>query len=275
MNILFWNINKKDLSEQIKDIAEFKSIDILILCEYRMNDVAFLNNLNKNISTFKISNCIGCDKIKIYTKFSLSQLKIINESARWTIRQITHPFYSPFLLVCTHLPSKINWDSSSQLMEATIFRDAIENAKKITGVSRTVIIGDLNMNPFEDGVTSTLALHATPVKSIALSGKRRVQKKDYEYYYNPMWNFLGDESMGDVAGTHYYRSSQHVSLDWNIFDQVIISPNMINFVPNKQLEIITKTLKHNFITANGKINDKYSDHLPLKLFIKPDKLTTN
>lgn len=271
MNILFWNTNKKDLSSAIAEIAHLKDIDIIILCEYAMNDFEFLIKLNNSDSIYKLSNCIQCAKIKIFTRFNLGALGIISETTRWTIRIITYKHYSPFLLVATHLPSKANWSASSQFVEATNLRDAINDAQRDTKIVRTIIIGDLNMNPYEEGLINTKALHATSDKQIALKKSRVVQGAAYGYFYNPMWNFLGDESAGDVPGTFLYKGTEHSRIDWNIFDQLLISPAMIKFVPNKHIKIITQSNSFSLIKNNGKIDSvKYSDHLPIIFNIQPD-----
>ena len=250
VDILFWNINKKDLTNEISEIANQHKIDIIILCEYNLDDSYTTAQINQGESIYKISNCFGCTKIKIFTSLSLSKISIISESDRWTIRKIQHNLFRPFLLVAAHLPSKNYFSDNDQTLEAINFRDSIDKAKMESGIDRVVIIGDLNMNPFEDGLLSTKALHATPDRNIALRVKRKVQGKEYEYFYNPMWNFLGDE----------------------IFDQLLISPNMIKYISNKKIQILTKAKTFSLL-KNGQINKtKYSDHLPLIFNIFPDRL---
>jgi hypothetical protein len=70
--------------------------------------------------------------------------------------------------------------------------------------TRTVVVGDMNMNPFEDGMCRSEGLHAVMCKHIARKEKRTVLGKERLFFYNPMWNFLGDETRGP-PGT-YYRS---------------------------------------------------------------------
>lgn len=269
MNILFWNLNKKDLSSEIAEIAHLKDIDIIILCEYAINDFAILNLLNTGQSIYEISDCIGCDKIKIFTKLNPNNLTIISETLRWTIRKVENANAHPFLLVAAHLVSKVNWNNSSQLIELTVFRDAINEAQVKYQIKRTIIIGDLNMNPYEEGIISTRGLHGTSDKKIALKQKRTVQGKEYEYFYNPMWNFLGDESIGNVPGTFLYKSSEHSRIDWNIFDQLLISPSMIPSISNKNIEIITQSTSFSLLKDTGEIDStNYSDHLPIKFNIQ-------
>ncbi|RYU93972.1 endonuclease/exonuclease/phosphatase family protein [Emticicia agri] len=271
MKILFWNLNKKDLSKEIKELIVHNDFDILLFCEYEIDDFFFLNYINTGTTIFKLMPSIGAIKLKHFTKYNLKFFKLHSESKRWAIRVIDHPFYSPFILASTHLPSKNNWHDDSQLIEASIFRNAINRAQVETNISRTVIIGDFNMNPYESGLISTTAFHSTQDRNIAKRIKRRVQGNEYNFFYNPMWNFFGDQSIGKVPGTYLYSSSEHLQLDWNIFDQVLLSPDIIDFVPLKGLEIITNTGKQDLIRADKIIDNTFSDHLPIKLELKTDK----
>lgn len=271
MNILFWNTNNKDLINAITELAHLKDIDIIILCEYKMIDSTLLNSLNSGQSVYEVSDCLGCEKIKIFTKLDLPNLTIVSEAKRWTIRKVNYPSQSPFLLVAAHLISKANDNNNSLFTEFIVFRDAINKAQNDEQLERVVIVGDLNMNPFEEGIIATRGLHATSDKRIALKQKRKVQGNEYEYFYNPMWNFLGDESVGDAPGTYLYEKSEHSRIDWNILDQVLISPSMISSIPNKGIEIITKSTSFSLLRNNGKIDStNYSDHLPIKFSITTD-----
>lgn len=271
MNILFWNTNKKDLSSAIAELAQLRDIDIIILCEYEMDDKLMLKRLSLGTSNYSISDSITCDKIKIFAKLKPDNLEIVSEAPRWTIRKIEGINQSPFLLVAAHLVSKVNWSNASQFSESIVFRDAIDKAQIEAVIKHTIIVGDLNMNPYEEGLVSTLALHATSDKKIALKQERTVQGNEYEYFYNPMWNFLGDESVGDVPGTLLYKGSEHVRIDWNIFDQILISPSMITSVPNSGIEIITTSDSFSLLKNSGEIDSKnYSDHLPIMFNVQPD-----
>ncbi len=259
------------MSSAITELAHSKDIDIIILCEYEMDDDVMLRQLNSDTPKYTISANITCDKVKIFSNLNVDNLEMVSETSRWTIRKVESTDKPAFLLVAAHLVSKMNWSSESQFGEAIIFRDAINKAQTESGVKHVIIIGDLNMNPYEEGLVSTVALHATSDKKIALKQQRTVQGNKFEYFYNPMWNFLGDESVGDVPGTFLYKGAEHMRIDWNIFDQILISPSMIASVPNKDIEIIIKSTSFSFLKNNGEIDAiNYSDHLPIMVSLQLD-----
>lgn len=107
-------------------------------------------------------------------------------------------------------------------------------------------------------------LHAVMTKKIALSLSRKVQGKEYKFFYNPMWNLLGDHSPG-VPGTYYLRQSVHKVYFWNILDQVLIRPELLDTFKVEDLKIVDYDDKVSLLNAKGHPNkNKYSDHLPIK-----------
>ncbi|CAN5165096.1 hypothetical protein BH09BAC4_BH09BAC4_22490 [soil metagenome] len=48
LNVLFWNVQKKDLTAQIVNIAHSKDVDILVLAENLVSSVQLIQALNVN-----------------------------------------------------------------------------------------------------------------------------------------------------------------------------------------------------------------------------------
>jgi len=78
-----------------------------------------------------------------------------------------------------------------------------------------------------------------------------------------MWSFFGEEGKGEVNGTYYYRKKGHICYYWNILDQVIFRPEVIEYFDEDSLQIITNTPNYNLLKSNGRVNEKISDHLPV------------
>ncbi len=118
------------------------------------------------------------------------------------------------------------------------------------------------MNPFEAGMIMGNCFNSVMSRNIAKKGSRIVQGKEYKYLYNPMWSFFGDLSKTPL-GTHYYNSSTHINYHWNIFDQVLIRPELIDCVKYDELKILVNDGNLNLLNKNGIPDKKVSDHLPL------------
>jgi hypothetical protein len=126
-----------------------------------------------------------------------------------------------------------------------------------------VLVGDLNMNPFESGVVGANGLHAVMTQERAQRGVRKVGGKEYPFFYNPMWGFFGDLTKGP-PGTYHYDSAEQVTYFWNIFDQVLIRPALLQHFDATSLKVISGDEKISLLNEQG-IPDKanVSDHLPI------------
>jgi hypothetical protein len=126
-----------------------------------------------------------------------------------------------------------------------------------------VLVGDLNLNPFDHGVVSTAGLNGTMTKRIAGRGNRVVQGSSYQFFYNPMWNCFGDAS-GQPPGTYYYERGDHVSYFWHMFDQVLVRPDLMGSFSHDHLRILHTDGQVSLVTPAGSPDSKKaSDHLPL------------
>ncbi len=81
-----------------------------------------------------------------------------------------------------------------------------------------------------------------------------------------MWNYFGDSEA--PYGTIYHRTSGHVSHEWNLYDQIIIRPEMHNYLENDAVSIITNIAGHSLLKSYNRPEEKFSDHLPILLKLK-------
>ena len=197
MTFLFWNIKKKPLQKIISDLAEIHEVDVLILAECEIERSDLLRQLNSRSGqrfSFPFSTS---KKIEIYTRFPTSWLRPVAEEGGISIRHFRNPIRrTQTLIVAAHLPSRLYLEEGDQMQLAPRWRQYIEEAEKSVGHKRTIVVGDLNMNPFDPGVTSGEGLHGVMDKRIAEKGSRKVVGKVRDFFYNPMWSFLGDQSEG-------------------------------------------------------------------------------
>lgn len=113
-----------------------------------------------------------------------------------------------------------------------------------------MIIGDLNMNPFEHGMIAADGIHGISDRRIAAKGTRQVGKKLRRYFYNPMWNHFGD-GLPAPPGTYYYDSSSQVNHYWNIFDQVLIRPELLDGFNDENLKVVTEIDSTSLLKESG------------------------
>ncbi|MCK4823091.1 hypothetical protein KA005_45445 [bacterium] len=150
------------------------------------------------------------------------------------------------------------------MVESQMFKQEIEMAEKQCQNYNTIIIGDFNMNPFEKGMVAASAIHSIPCSLTAKERKRVIKGREYSMFYNPMWNLFGDND--NKPGTYYYKKASHLVYFWNIFDQVIIRPELIDKFNSKSLEIISKAGEISLVDENHR--PCLSDHLPIFFSLK-------
>ena len=260
---VFWNVNGKELGENICRLADAHQVDVLILAESPFRPEALELLLTEGCAaTFRF--CYGdCKRIQIYARFAPENIRPVRDDPRFTIREVTLPSRVTLLLVGAHLRSKLHADQRTQLLDCQELADQIRQAEEAAGHTRTLLVGDLNMNPFEDGVAAARALNAVMSRDIALGGQRELHDKRYPFFYNPMWGHLGDVS-GTPAGSYFYRSSDDVCYYWNIFDQVLVRPDLLEYFDANAVRILDSDGKSRLV-GDGRPPQRpvLSDHLPL------------
>lgn len=263
-SFLYWNINSKPLESLISNIAENRQVDVIMLAECSIATDVLLNALNSSKhASYHYAPNRACEKIEVFCRFPSDFIQPIFETDRLTVRQLTLPGLTDILIAITHFPSKLHWSDASQAMESVELADAISAAEKLAGHSRTVLVGDLNMNPFEDGVVSARGLHSVMSRDVAMKRVRVIQSREYPLFYNPMWSLLGDMSPGP-PGTYYYSNSEHKVFFWNMFDQVLIRPDLLPQFNDRALEIVLSDGNSSLLAPTGVPNSKIaSDHLPV------------
>jgi hypothetical protein len=261
LTFLFWNTNRKPVGETISALAQEHRVDLVAIaeCATTPDEMMRLLNADETVFHFPFS---AADGIQIYTRFSGDFLTPLFESNRASIRRLHLPALPELLLAVVHAPSKLHARAESQAAEASILARRISGLEAEQGHSRTILMGDLNMNPFEAGVAASGYLHGVMSRQVASRGQRRVVGDDYAFFYNPMWGHLGDR-LGGPPGTHYYDNGEHFNYFWNVFDQVLIRPSLLEWFRPEDVRVLTRVRGTTLLTANGIPQTQYSDHLPL------------
>jgi hypothetical protein len=203
------------------------------------------------------------ERIRIFTRFSPSFLRATYEDDRVSVRHLMLPAQRQILIVAVHMPSKLFWSEDSQAFQCTeLSRMVIEQETKV-GHRNTVLIGDLNMNPFEKGLVSANGLNAVSSRQVASRGSRHVLSRHYPFFFNPMWAHFGDRR-GHPPGSYDYDRAELVNYYWNVFDQVMVRPDIMDRCDGEGIKILTKAGDISFLRDDGTPNSKdFSDHLPL------------
>jgi hypothetical protein len=237
---MFWNVAGKYVPEAIAAASIENEIDMLILAECPIREVELLISLNSSTSRQTYTEIHkGLSKLRMFTRLPESGVTPVYDDGRVAIRRIAPPVGRELLLVAAHLPSKLRTDDQTQSNKVRNVCSEIALAEKNAGHKNTIIIGDLNMNPFEHAMVAADGFHAVMDTHVAMKMCRTVNGRDYDFFYNPMWSLLGDNSLGP-SGTYYYNSGGLINYYWNTFDQILIRPELIEFFDPKRLKVLTE-----------------------------------
>ncbi len=270
MRIFFWNIKRNITSDLFKAIGDEVDPEIVLLAESGVSPAEILINLNATNVRYCFNPDPVCDKVLMFSKFESHRVIPIAGNDRYTVRKVEVPGYECFNLMALHYPSKLYSDSVDQSAEAPLYANAIRGFEDRVGHERTILIGDFNMNPFEPGMIQASGFHAVMSQKVALTGSRIIGGRKYPFFYNPMWRFFANNGKETINGTYYRNTAKQVNYFWNIFDQVLIRPEMIRYLNDNSVEILTKIgPDYSLVTISGKIDTAVSDHLPIILTLKP------
>lgn len=263
VTFLFWNVFKRPLETRIARIAAAHSVDVLMLAEYETEPGALLTALNAAGNSVYNLPFDPSQRIKIFTRLpETSLLPQFNDvSGRLTIRRLRLPATQDVLLGVVHLVSKADFSDEEQGELAGTISADLNRVEDELQSRRTILVGDFNMNPFDKGIISARGFHATMTKRQAGKKERIVQRRKYRYFYNPMWGHFGDRTAGP-AGTYYFRSSRLHQYFWNMYDQVLLRPVLMENLMS--LEILTSDGVETFMTQDKTPRQRGgSDHLPI------------
>lgn len=168
-------------------------------------------------------------------------------------------------VIVNHWPSRIGGqEQSSYLREAAAalnkqIADSLWAADPNRGI---IIMGDLNDDPDDKSIKEVL------------NAKKKSSQVDAQGFYNPWWSLLRDKGIGTLA----YKG------DWNLFDQIIISGNLVSenaaeaglqffkeHVYNDDFLIDPNGTRQGYplrTFASGMWLNGYSDHFPVEVFFK-------
>ena len=276
MNFLFWNLQKNNsFFNVICEMVKENSIGVAMFAEFPVGEQKrLLEDLKKVYPAFRYVQSVKPAKVEIFTVLPESELFTMLDERRFTVkRYISKTLGKSFNLVLCHLDSKTNDANaeSNQAEEVRFVAQAICELEASEKNGYTIVCGDLNMNPFEEGMVGSSCFNAVMDKTIARNLKRTVFGREYKMFYNPMWGLLGDNGRSVVSGTHFFNPHRHVQYFWNMFDQVLIRPEVIPYFSDRYLRILTGTKSMSLLTDNHTMRTIYSDHLPIKFSIKTKK----
>jgi hypothetical protein len=263
ITFLFWNVNQRPLYDRIARLAAVNSVDVVILAECTMQSAVVSRALNATgAATFRVVQGSGTE-LRLFTRFPLSgwHARFQDTLEAWIGFRVSIPNVPDLLLFVVHLPSKLWTTEHDRSLGVSLLAADIQMFEQQERHTRTIVVGDLNVNPFEAPIVGAGGLHGVMDRRVAERETREVRGREYPMLYNPMWGFLGDRTPGP-PGTYYRSSSESVNYFWNTYDQVLVRPALMTHLSD--VRILDTDGTESLLTPHG-VPDiaNGSDHLPI------------
>lgn len=270
LTVLFWNMGGQDRAHLCARLAHRHEVTVLILAECPQPDLVFgalnppgqpaLYNLLVNPTTPGEAREA---RVQVFTRLPSAEWVRLRTERHFAIDVLDRIGVPELLLCAAHLPSPLHTSERERDDSLRRLGAAISEAESQRGHTRTLLVGDLNADPFQYGVYSPDGLHAVPTRQVALQRTRTVGGTDYPFFFNPMWRFFSDATPGP-PGTYYRRKAQHDVRFWYMFDQILLRPDLLQYFDDQNLEIVTTDGQTSFAGRDGRPNPKAgSDHFPI------------
>ena len=165
-------------------------------------------------------------------------------------------------VIVNHWPSRLGGQEQSEpnrVAAAELSKHIADSLWTVHPEMGVIIMGDLNDDPMNKSC------------AVVIGAKRESKDVEPHGFFNPWWNIL-DHGIGTLA----YKSA------WNLFDQIIISGNLVD-APDDQWHFYeAKVLNFDFLKdtegnrvgypkrtyASGSFLGGYSDHFPTEIFLR-------
>ena len=166
-------------------------------------------------------------------------------------------------VIVNHWPSRLGGQEKSEpnrIHAAELSKAIADSLWRVDPDMGVIIMGDLNDDPMDKSCAKTLG------------AKKKADGVGAHGFYNPWWEML-DKGIGTLA----YKSQ------WNLFDQIIISGNLVNTDGGKAWTFFdARVLSFDFLKdtegnrvgypkrtfSAGSYLGGYSDHFPTEVFFR-------
>jgi hypothetical protein len=206
-----------------------------------------------------------CERLQLFTRLGRDTLTEVAHHRCYTLRRLVIPEHTELLLAVAHLRSPLHANLGTRNEAAKNFARAVSSLEETVGHRRTLVTGDFNLDPFEEGIAGASGFHGVMTAVLAQANNQgRLHDGEFcRFFYNPMWALMGAGER-TVPGSYFYWSTEQLAYFWHTYDQVLLRPELIPHWEGAGLRLLTEDGVLQFLQENGRPDTKrVSDHLPL------------
>jgi len=155
--LMFWNVGRQNDPEAIGQLCREHDVDILLLAEAETPSARLttaINDATGSRRTLRELPHLGESRIRALSSYPQEFLATAFDDGHVKMLELRQPIGLPLLIDAVHLPSKLWSDNDDQQYRIRQLRNDITAQETRSWHQNTVVIGDLNMNPFKDALTA-------------------------------------------------------------------------------------------------------------------------
>lgn len=262
LSFLFWNLQKKSLQDLAAKLALEHNVGVLLLAEC-CDKIDVLSSLRRlSNPDWQCANEIF-DRVMVFYRPSYVKVRARGDDrgGRIGFFHLDSASRGRILMVAVHLRSLEYANPEELTVSLPRIADAIEyhENEKNHRLSTAFVVGDFNVDPYDAGMRTVDGLNASMTRRGTGLASRTVEGMSRQRFYNPMWGFFGDRTVGP-AGSFYYGSAP--SEPWHIFDQLLLRSGLADALD--EVLILDRVGEESLVSDSGIPNtSRGSDHLPL------------
>jgi hypothetical protein len=247
LTVLYWNFKSQraDRVSVVSRVVRRHKVDLLVLADTLVDLTELLDELRLVDGRFALWED-PWTTLKVFTRFPSTDLEHYGTAGQTTVWRLRRGGLD-VLLAAAHFYSRRTAGREVQdvLVEET--RRTIIDAEQRANHRRTILFGDMNMEPFDKGIIN----HRTGLGALPTRGLTRKRSEDpsnnLRWFYNPAWSRMGREPSeygphtyeDGPPGTYYYRSSlDPFNLYWCHYDQLLVRPELFDFFDDRSFRIL-------------------------------------
>jgi hypothetical protein len=261
---VFWNMARKPQITLASAIIHQNQVDVFLTAEFGGEGEQLLSQINTDGRSFDFLPSRRTAGLTLFSLAPAFKARLLADLDRVAVYELSAAgAEQPVLLFLVHLPSKLYRPADDQTAIASVLASDIRRFELEHGHCRTLVIGDFNMNPFENGMIGARELHGMGAGDVSGGMARMVRGEHYPFFFNPTWSLLAG-CQGGAPGTYYYSGSGYYEHFWHTFDQVLVRPQMQSAFRRESLRVITMAGTARLLDSRGRPDKiEVSDHLPI------------
>ncbi|WP_373217787.1 hypothetical protein [Ruminococcus sp. 5_1_39BFAA] len=225
LNILFWNLKRNAIEDYIIDCIVENNVDIAVFSEF--NGINFIN-IEKNLGKMygRILAAQDDRKVTLIAKNTFS-VTILQQQNRYSIYNVKTAV-KDYLLAAVHLEDRRNYKSAERIDTIKRLVADIEQTEELLKCNNTIVIGDLNANPYDEELLSKYAFNAVLFKTIIdKSELTNPNSSKRKRFYNPILHYISEDT--EMYGS-FYHEKDYMTSYWHCLDQVLVRKSLVNSV---------------------------------------------